>query len=218
MVDKLMLLQSHLHRLLSCQCLREIEGGLEERCPFCREPVPENDVEIEKNYQVKRVKANDPAAIFKMGEKCYRQGDIEGAIQYWTKAAGLGDMMAHHNLSVLYHEGVGVEKDMKKQVYHLEEAAIGGHPGARHNLGNHEGRKGRFDRAAKHYIIAANLGYDEALEAVKKLFLQGGLLSKEDYEAALRGHQAAVDATKSTQREEAYKFYKAANINQLHPM
>jgi hypothetical protein len=32
-------------------------------------------------------------------------------------------------------------------------------------------------------------------------------VSKEDYEAALRGHQAAVDATKSQQREEAYAFH-----------
>jgi hypothetical protein len=29
-------------------------------------------------------------------------------------------------------------------------------------------------------------------------------VSKDDYAAALRGHQAAVDATKSEQREEAY--------------
>ena len=32
-----------------------------------------------------------------------------------------------------------------------------------------------------------------------------GIVSKEDYAAALRGHQAAVDATKSTQREKAEK-------------
>jgi hypothetical protein len=33
-------------------------------------------------------------------------------------------------------------------------------------------------------------------------------VSKEDFEAALRGHQAAVDATKSEKREEAYAFYE----------
>ena len=31
-----------------------------------------------------------------------------------------------------------------------------------------------------------------------------GDVSKEDYESTLREHQAAVDATKSAQREEAY--------------
>jgi hypothetical protein len=54
----------------------------------------------------------------------------------------------------------------------------------------------------KHYIIAAKLGHDGALKGVKNGF-RGGVVSKEDYEAALRGHQAAVDATKSKQREEA---------------
>ena len=32
--------------------------------------------------------------------------------------------------------------------------------------------------------------------------------SKEEYSSTLRGHQAAVDATKSAQREEAYKVFK----------
>jgi hypothetical protein len=39
---------------------------------------------------------------------------------------------------------------------------------------------------------------------VKKLFVHG-FMSKEDYEAALHGHKAAVDATKSTQRDAAAK-------------
>ena len=40
------------------------------------------------------------------------------------------------------------------------------------------------------------------MKAVRQGF-EKGLVSKEDFEAALRGHQAAVDATKSQQREEA---------------
>ena len=59
----------------------------------------------------------------------------------------------------------------------------------------------------QHFIIAANLGDYDAVAAVKKYFVHG-LASKEDYEAALRGHQAAVDATKSEQREEAEEFYE----------
>jgi hypothetical protein len=56
----------------------------------------------------------------------------------------------------------------------------------------------------KHFIIAAKLGLDEALGTVKQGFAHG-YVRKEDFEAALRGHQAAVDATKSQQREEAEK-------------
>ncbi len=185
---------------------REEEHGLEQKCAYCREPLPKIQEEAEK-MNMKRAKANDPNAIFKMGVKCHREGDNEGALQYWTKAAGLGHMNAHCNLSVMYSIGKGVEKDLKKKVHHLEEAAIGGHPDARFNLGNHEGRNGRMDRAMKHYIIAARLGHDTSLDGVKVGFMDG-LVSKEEYAAALRGHQAAVDATKSEQREGAYTFAK----------
>ena len=178
---------------------REKEQGLEYKCTYCREPLPKSQEEAHQNL-MKRVKANDPAALRWMGRKCLDKGDFEGAFEYFTKAAALGEMDVHYNLSIMYHKGEGVEKDLKKKVYHLEEAAIAGHAGARYNLGFYEGKNGHTNRAAKHFIIAANLGYDKALEAVKKGF-QRGWVSKEDYAAALRGHQAAVDATKSMQRQ-----------------
>jgi hypothetical protein len=87
----------------------------------------------------------------------------------------------------------------------LEEAAIGGHPWARFHLGLHDARSGRVKRAMKHFIIAANHGLDDALEEVKQGFVHG-VVSKEDYAAALRGHQAAVDATTSVQREKTYEM------------
>ena len=110
--------------------------------------------------------------------------------------------MAHSNISVMYGKGQGVEKNKKKEIYHLEEAAIGGHPKARYNLALEEERGGRYDRATKHLIIAAKLGYDDALNKLKEYFAKG-FVRKEDYASALRGHQAAVDATKSEQRDAA---------------
>jgi TPR repeat protein len=188
---------------------REQEEGMDHRCAYCREPLPDTEEEAIQNER-KRAKANDPIALCQVGVECEEEGDIEGAIQYYSKAAELGNMSAHYNLSLLY--GEGVEKDMKKEMHHLEEAAIGGHAGARWNLGLHEEDSGRIGRAMKHFIIAANLGYDEALDAVKMGFMDG-VVSKEDFEAALRGHQAAVDATKSQQREEAYEYYQQRNQN-----
>jgi hypothetical protein len=93
--------------------IREEEQGLEQRCPFCREPMADTDEEIDQHL-MKRVKANDPNAIFTMGQKCDDEGDFEGAFQYWTKAAKLGDADAHFNLSLMYYKGEGVEKDKKK--------------------------------------------------------------------------------------------------------
>ena len=120
-------------------------------------------------------------------------------------AASLGDAEAHYQLSCLYHYGQGVEKDKKKQRHHLTEAAIGGHPDARHNLGCMEGENGQYDREVKHFIIAANLGHDISLERVKTLY-KAGFASKEDFTAALRGYQIAINAMKSPQREEAEKY------------
>ena len=182
----------------------EMEMGLENKCPFCRELIPENQEGGIPNY-MERAKANDPQALFQVGVECYKKGDYDGASEYWKKAAELGNIEAHYNLAISYGEGEGVEKDTKKELYHLEEAAIGGHPEARFNIAARDWNNGRYERAMKHWIITAKLGLDDALKRVKKGFTQGDV-SKEDFEAALRGHQAAVDATKSAQREEAENF------------
>jgi TPR repeat protein len=84
---------------------------------------------------MKRVEANDPVSLRQMGRNRYEEGDYNGAFQYWTKAAELGDVGAHYELSCSYAEGEGVEIDEEKRVYHLEHAAIGGNPRARYNLG-----------------------------------------------------------------------------------
>ncbi len=96
---------------------------------------------------------------------------------------------------------------MEKAVHHWEEAAIGGHPAARHDIGVYEAHNGRYERAVKHFIIAANLEHEGALNALKILYTRE-LASKEDYADALRAYQAAVDATKSKEREKAEKSTK----------
>ena len=192
---------------------REWEAGLERRCPYCREPAPKTDEEADQNL-MERAKANDPEAIFKLGVKCYEEGDYSGAFEDFTKAAALGSMNAHYNLSLMYYKGEGVEKDMKKYVSHLKEAAIRGHPNARHNLGCLEAENGRFERAMKHFIIAANLGYDVSLKAIKKLYADEKA-SKEDYAAALRAYQATVDATKSPERDEAARYREAIRYHRV---
>ena len=118
----------------------------------------------------------------------------------------MGDMEAHGCLGRLYYEGIGVEKDEKKFVYHWEQAAIGGHTSARGLLAAHELKNGRFERSAKHVIISANLGCNDSLKRVMKLYADGHA-SKEDYAAALRAYQAAVDATKSAERKVAEAYF-----------
>ena len=176
------------------------------KCPFCRNPLSETEEETNKK-RMKRVAANDPIALRRMGVRHFYKEDYDDAFKYWAKAAELGDAEAHFNLSIMYKKGQGgVETDEKKRVFHLEEAAIAGHPVARHNLGCHEGRNGRVERAVKHWIIATNLGDDESMKRLKEYY-KDGHVSKEDFAAALRAHHAAIAATKSPQREAEVKFF-----------
>jgi len=89
---------------------------------------------------------------------------------------------------------------LKKELYHAEQAAIGGHPVARYNLGCEEEHHGRMDRAVKHYMIAASLGDHNSLEALKESYKQG-LVTKEDFAAALRAHQTAMQQKVHKERE-----------------
>ena len=184
--------------------IREVKEKLVPTCPFCRQPVPKSQDEIIKNL-MKRVEVNDPVAMREMGKERYDEGDFDGAFEYFSKTAGLGDADAHYQLANMYQRGEGVEKDEKKELHHLEQAAIGGHVFARHNLGCVELENGRYERAMKHFIIAAKLGHDNSLKGLKSGF-ERGIVSKEDFASALRGHQAAVSATKSPQREAAEEF------------
>ena len=140
----------------------------------------------------------------------YDKGDYDTAFKYLKKAAELGDAPAHYELSIIYRKGEGsVEKDEKKKIYHLEVAAIQGHPKARICLGAHERYiNNNLDRAVKHFIIAANLGLDSAMKELKDCY-KGGAISKDDFAAALRAHHAAVNETKSPQREAAARAVAA---------
>jgi tetratricopeptide (TPR) repeat protein len=186
--------------------VRHLRENLRQTCPFCRHPTPKNVEEGSKNF-MKRAAANDPEAMNQMGFTREKEGDYDSAFEYLSKAAELGDALAHWSLSLSYAKGKGVEKDEKKEIYHLEEASIAGHPDARIALGTFELKSKRYDRAVKHWIIAANLGYDQSIQVLKECY-KGGLVSKEEFAAALRAHQAAVDATKSPQREVAAEYLR----------
>jgi TPR repeat protein len=88
--------------------LREEEGqSQKQNCPFCRHPTPATQTESDI-LVMKRVKVNDPAAVCFMGNRRFAEGDYEGAIEYWTKAAELGYAEAHYQISIMYNDGSGV--------------------------------------------------------------------------------------------------------------
>ena len=181
---------------------RELSEKIRPRCPFCRKPVPYDEAAANK-YLLDRAAVNDPVALSQLGKQSHEAGKYDLAFEYCTKAAALNDILGHYNLALLYRFGHGVKKDEKLENFHHEEAAIRGHPNARFQLGMYEVKKKfRIDRAVKHWKIAAQLGDDNSIEALKNVYKRGHV-SKEDLAVALRGHQAALDATKSEQREDA---------------
>ena len=181
--------------------IREVELRLDQKCPFCREPVVISGEEYGRR-NTKRVEMNDPYAIYQQGLDRNYKGDYRSAFEYFTKAAALGNTQAHFRLGNLYLFGRFVEKDEGKIIHHMEEAAIGGHPEARYTLGIQEWNDGSKERAVKHWIIAATQGHDEAIKQLMDKFRKG-FVSKEELAATLRAQKAAVDATKSPQRKEA---------------
>ena len=187
--------------------MRLREGRLVPSCLFCREPWLSKSDEGTKKRILKRVKANDPVALCHEGMMQRSKGHNTRAFEYFTKAAKLGNAEAHKHLANMYNGGYSIEKDTRKRIYHLEEAAIGGHPACRHNLGAYEWNSGNKERAVKHYIIAATHGQDESIKVLMDEFRKGHV-SKDDLASALRAHKAAVDATKSPQRDKAEECYR----------
>jgi len=182
------------------------------KCPFCRTPTPTSYEEIVKRT-MKRVEANDARAMYNLGNYYQEEGtygltqDYNKALEHWHRAAELGNTAAHANLGYCYNNGEGVDIDKKKAHYHNDLAAMGGNVGARYNLGNHEARAGNYDRALKHYMIAASIGLSESLDAVKD-FYSNGHATKEDYTNALRLYQEYLGEIKSKQRDEAAAFHE----------
>jgi len=175
-------------------------------CLFCRSG---SDEECDKRTK-ERIEANDPAVLQFVGSECHRAGDYDGAFKYLNKAADLGDAEAQFRLGRMHWKGEGVEKDMKKAAYRYEKAAIGGHPVARSLLGWYEEENGNMERAVKHWVIAANLGCKDSMKALLPNYKEG-YITKEKYGATLRTHQAAIDATKSAQRDAAERSKRRSN-------
>ena len=179
---------------------------IEEKCPFCRSPTQDSDEEYNERLQ-KRVELDDAHAIFSLG--CYyREGD-DGfpqddvkAFELFIRAGELGSSKAHCDVGYAYSNGRGVDIDEKKANHYYKLAAIGGNVNARYNLGVVEEKAGNWDRAIKHYMIAAGYGHNDSLKVIQELYTNGNA-TKEDYATALRAYQAYLAEIKSTQRDKA---------------
>ena len=190
------------------------DGGVS-LCPFCRTPGPTSKESVE--LMKKRMEVDDAVAIYNLG-CCYHDGldglpqDHAKALELWHQAGELGNTKSYYSIGVAYDLGNGVGRDEKKAKYYYELAAMRGHVTSRHNLGCFEARTCNWDRAFKHCMISAGIGYTNSLNAIRQMFMNGQA-TKDDYAKALRAHQAYLVEIKSPQRDEAaasienFKYY-----------
>ena len=177
-------------------------------CPFCRTPLPDNDADKLAMIQA-RVAKKDPQAIAKLGNQYFEgdlglQKDARKAIELWKEAAELGSIDALCDLGAMYETGKEVQQDKEKAAEFYTKAAMQGHVESRYRLGSIEGEKGNHDRAVRHYLISAKMGHEGSLEMIKRAStFYAGLVTKEQYAEALKGHQDAVEEMKSHDRDEA---------------
>ena len=122
--------------------------------------------------------------------------DIEKSNELLLKAGEFGCAEGYCNLGFSYRNGNGVNKHPKKGLHFYELAAMNGNVQARHNLGCVELEAGNYDRAFKHFILAARAGEKLSLVKVKNGFL-AGLVTEDEYSSTLRAHQKIQDEMKS---------------------
>jgi len=178
-------------------------------CAFCRTPPSNNDACDLATIRA-RVAKKDPAAILFLGQNYFfgqrgLQKDTRRAVKLWEEAAELGSIEALYNLGTAYSLGNGVQKDEAKRTQFWARAAMQGHVESRHNLGCIEGKKGEHDRAARHFLISANMGYKKSIDTIKRMFIDGEA-TKDQYAGALKGYQVAVEEIKSHDRDEAKRL------------
>jgi TPR repeat protein len=160
----------------------------------------------------KRVDANDSEAMCHLGMSYFEgdevvsiKKDIDKAVNLFHRAAELGSAEACRYLGNIYYRGEGLNEDETKAKQYYEKAAMRGCSCSRFNLGCFEFEAGSFDRAIKHWLIAASGGDIRAVGYIKKAMVKGDA-TRDDYAQALRGCELYLEEVKSSQRDRAAAY------------
>ena len=194
-------------KMVCCGCIYAMEMSEgKDLCAFCRMPPPSSD---EVSIQgVKKLMNKDNAEAFNQLARAYSDGVLgmpqnhEKANELYLKAGELGCVDGYYNLGISYDRGDGVKSDGNKAKHYHELAAMGGCVEARNTLGVVEWNSGNYDRACKHFTIAAKDGYKKSLDNVKIGFMKG-VVTKDEYANTLREHHERQKEMKTNAREEA---------------
>lgn len=131
--------------------------------------------------------------------------DVEKAVEMLHRAAELGSAEAYCILGLMYQAGDGVNNDEAKGRQYYEKSAMAGNVTARFTLGCDDADAGNFDRAIKHWLIAASFGDIRAVNNIENVMMEGHA-TKDQYAQALRGYKEYLDEVKSAQRDKAAAY------------
>lgn len=97
---------------------------------------------------------------------------------YWfERAADNGDVEAQYNISLLYMDGIGIKKDLKKSFEWMEKAAKNNYANAQYNLGVFyaDGVHVKKDakEAFKWFSLSAEQGEPSSQFSLGKMYLRG---------------------------------------------
>lgn len=138
---------------------------------------------------------HDLAAIYTAGHGGVEQ-NFEKAGFWFREAADNGIGNAAYNLGVLYHQGLGRDRDLGRALYWYREAAKLGHAEAQYNLGiaHIEGIGTDYDPrlAAAFFERAANNGIMESAYNLGLIY-ENGLLGDTKPDEALLWYKIAAD-------------------------
>ncbi len=157
---------------------------------------------------------HDLAAIYTAGHGGVTQSYKKAAV-WFREAADAGIANARYNLGVLYHQGLGVYKDIEQAIAWYETAATLGHPEAQYNLGIAyiEGVGVEYDpqKAAVYFENAAGKGITEAAYNLG-LIHENALLGTAKPDEALKWYKTAADAGSPEAKAALEQLAKTLNI------
>ena len=184
---------------------------LPQTCPFCRQPLVSSDDEYVRHLEV-RMLQNDPIAIFSMGnallyEDLGMSKNELKAIDCFIRAAELGSAEACCALAECFEAGTTLSDDGESSAFFFKAGAIRGDISSRSLFGLHEYRIGNHEEGIRHWKIAAEAGFQPALDILKKIFLADGqepgkeFITKEYLDKAFRICHEAQKEVESEERK-----------------
>ena len=197
---------------LSCakiiQNCREIENIIKINADdeTCSEKEKDSAIEIKENTE-REITDFDVEELCNRGNECYKEGNFEQAVKWWSFSAEQGSANAQNNLGHCYHSGLGVARDFEMSVKWFKVSAEQGNDSAQYNLGcayyYGEGIEQDYKEATKWFKLSAEQGNDSAQYMIGDCYYYGRGV-KQDYNiakkyftlAAKNGHKGAEEMLK----------------------